>query len=151
MTDLHVSGCPEQVFTIFIKCLSQILRPHYNKNQWTELYEILYLVASQHKLILIRFWCASVKRFCCLKFSISLIQWHSAKLCAIALITDNLRPNTLKFKIFIYNNSSKIKLLECFCAPVHRLFFVIFITSFKCHLLLIKNVNSQFEASAVIF
>ena len=51
LKDLYTLGCPEYNFTIFTKCLSVCVRYTFcdragTKNLWTELHEILYLVAS---------------------------------------------------------------------------------------------------------
>ena len=51
----------------------------------------------------------SFKMFrCCLKFFISLTQWHKAKLRAIAPKSNYFKPITLRLKTFIYNSNKKI-------------------------------------------
>ena len=60
-------------------------------------------------LVLIRFWCLSLKNFrCYYKFLITLKQWYRAKLCAIVPNADYFEPIILKFITFIYNSNSKI-------------------------------------------
>ena len=73
------------------------------------MYEILCLVASQHLLVLTRFWCPSIEKCrSCSKFSISLTQRYRTKLRAIAPKTNNFMTIILQFKTFIYNRNSKI-------------------------------------------
>ena len=73
-----------------------------------ELSEILHLVAFKYKLVLIRFWCISLKKFRRSKFLISLTQRYKTKFCTIVPNTNCFKPNNLKLKILIYNSNSKI-------------------------------------------
>ena len=53
--------------------VTQILWVRWPKNKWTKMHGILHLVYISHKLVLVIFWCISLKSFrCCSKFSISL-------------------------------------------------------------------------------
>ena len=79
-----------------------------------ELHETLYLVASQHKLVLIRR--TSLKSFrCFLKFSISLTQRYRTKLDTIVPDMVYFKLIILKFKVFIYNSSTNIMYNFCIC------------------------------------
>ena len=64
LKELHVLGRHEHDYKMPVSLYgTQILRSHQRENYRTELQEILYLVASQHKLVLIRFQCISSKDF----------------------------------------------------------------------------------------
>ena len=75
-------------------------------NAW----KLMKLYAPWYNLVLIRFWCISVKQFrCCPKFMISLTQCYRVKLRAIVPNMNYFKKIILKFKIFVYNsNSNKI-------------------------------------------
>ena len=70
--------------------------------------ETSYSVAPLCNLVLIRFWCTSLKMFrCCSIFMISLTQWYRKKLRAIVPKTNYLKRIILKFKTFIYNSNRR--------------------------------------------
>ena len=80
--------------SLFLQNICLCVTQFCDRNLWTNLYEILYLVPSYHKLVLIRFWCMSLKKFLwCSKFSIPLTRWYRRKLHAIIP-----KPIILKFK-----------------------------------------------------
>ena len=108
LMDLHILGYSEQDLIIFKKCLlsvcmhvCKILWTLYLKNLCAEIDETLYSVAPLYNLALFRFWCISLKKFCCSKFLISLTQWYRTKLCAIVHNTIYFKLVILKFKTFI--------------------------------------------------
>ena len=85
--------------------------------------EILYLVASKHKMVLSRFWFIFLYKFrCCTKFSISLTQWYRTKLHEIIPDTDSLKLIILKLKAFTYNSIRNVIFNFCLCGacPLHR-------------------------------
>ena len=74
-----------------------------------------YSVAPRYNLVLIIFWCTSLKKFrCSSKFLFSLTQWCRTKLRAIVPNTNYFQPIILKLKTFIYNSDSKI--MHNFCS-----------------------------------
>ena len=73
----------------------KILWTLYLKHFCAEIDETLFSVAPLHNLVLIRFWCISLKKFCCSKFLISLTQCYRTKLHATV-------PNMIYFKLIIF-------------------------------------------------
>ena len=104
---LNVSVCRSVCMYV-----SKILWTLYLKDWSSEIDETLYSVSPCYNLVLLLFWCISLKKFWCYsKFLISLTQWHRTQLRAIVSNTNYFKHSTilklfkhsiiLKFKIYL--------------------------------------------------
>ena len=80
--DLRVLRCPEHDLTIFRKCLSVRLQNFVNTVYQELMHGNCWNFMLSYNLVLIRFWCTSLKRSCCyLNFSISLTYSGTVQNC----------------------------------------------------------------------